>query len=172
MTGVQTCALPISRKSVLGEVSFVALGADDATSAQIAAQFQANEEQTLMDGTNTVTAQTSTSTTAVAATAPATDAQPPVNPRATAPVTPAIQASAPAATATGPTVDQVRAEAVAESQRIAAIRKLCGAKHAGIEAKAIAEGWDATKTELEVLRASRPKAPQTKIGRASCRGRV
>jgi len=39
------------------------------------------------------------------------------------------------------------------------VRRTCApgtGKHAEIEAKAIAEGWDATKTELEVLRAERP----------------
>ena len=39
--------------------------------------------------------------------------------------------------------------------RIAAIRKSAGS-HADIAAKAVSEGWDETRTELEVLRASRP----------------
>ena len=52
----------------------------------------------------------------------------------------------------------IRAQAVAEVKRIAAIRKVCGGKHPDIEAKAIEEGWDVTRTELEVLRASRPQA--------------
>ncbi|MCE7974810.1 MAG: hypothetical protein DYG92_10905 [Leptolyngbya sp. PLA1] len=66
------------------------------------------------------------------------------------------------APANEPSAEQVRAEALAETGRIAAIRKVCavgGGKHAEIEAQAIREGWDATRTELEVLRASRPKAP-------------
>ncbi|MFW6062411.1 MAG: hypothetical protein ACOC93_06340, partial [Planctomycetota bacterium] len=50
------------------------------------------------------------------------------------------------------------------SKRIAAIRTLCASGHAEIEAKAIEEGWDATRTELEVLRASRPKAPAIHAG--------
>ncbi len=56
-------------------------------------------------------------------------------------------------------VAEMRAQAAAESRRIAAVRELCGGKHPEIEARAIEEGWDATRTELEVLRASRPKAP-------------
>jgi len=57
------------------------------------------------------------------------------------------------------TPEQVRAAALAETARIAAVRKVCGGKHSEIEAQAIRDNWDATRTELEVLRASRPKAP-------------
>ncbi len=60
------------------------------------------------------------------------------------------------------TPEQIRAAALAETARIDAIRKVCaagGGKHSSIEAQAIRDGWDATRTELEVLRASRPKAP-------------
>jgi hypothetical protein len=58
-------------------------------------------------------------------------------------------------------VRDLRAQMAAETDRIAAIRRLCatGGAHAAIESQAIREGWDATRTELEVLRASRPKAP-------------
>jgi hypothetical protein len=38
------------------------------------------------------------------------------------------------------------------------VRKLC-AKHPDLETKAIADGWDITRAELEVLRASRPTPP-------------
>jgi len=47
-----------------------------------------------------------------------------------------------------------------ERVRVASIMKLT-VKHPEIAAKAVSEGWDSTKTELEVLRASRPKAPTT-----------
>lgn len=56
-------------------------------------------------------------------------------------------------------VATIRAELAAETTRVASIRAVCGATHAEIEAKAIAEGWDSTKAELEVLRASRPRLP-------------
>ncbi len=65
----------------------------------------------------------------------------------------------PPITAAEPTAEQVRTEALAETTRIAAVRKVCGGKHGEIEAQAIRDRWDATRTELEVLRASRPKAP-------------
>jgi len=54
------------------------------------------------------------------------------------------------------TAEQVRADALAETNRISAIRKACGGRFGDIEARAIAEGWDASRAELEVLRASRP----------------
>ena len=53
------------------------------------------------------------------------------------------------------TAEQIRADALAESNRINGIRRACGGRHGNIEAKAIAEGWDSQRTELEVLRASR-----------------
>jgi hypothetical protein len=40
---------------------------------------------------------------------------------------------------------------------VAAVRKACDGKHPDIEAKALEEGWDATRAELEVLRTERPK---------------
>lgn len=46
----------------------------------------------------------------------------------------------------------------AERGRVASIMKIT-AQHPQIAAKAIADGWDSTRTELEVLRASRPMAP-------------
>ncbi len=113
--------LNVARKSILGEVSFVALGADDNTSAAIAAsQVQA------MPDTAT--------------------------PEETAPAP--VQAAAPP----DPALD-LRASTAAEMKRIASIQKLCGTKHSEIAAKAVEEGWDQTRTELEVLRADRPQAP-------------
>ncbi len=53
-------------------------------------------------------------------------------------------------------ITDIRTAAAAETTRIAAIKKICNGKFDDIEAKAIAEGWDQPKCELEVLRASRP----------------
>lgn len=52
-------------------------------------------------------------------------------------------------------VSIVRAKAAAENKRIAAVSEIA-ADYPSIRAKAIEEGWDATKTELEVLRAKAP----------------
>ncbi|MBN2377053.1 MAG: hypothetical protein JXD22_11670 [Sedimentisphaerales bacterium] len=61
--------------------------------------------------------------------------------------------------ATDKSVLELRARHAAELSRITAIAKVCGGKHPDIEAKAVAEGWSEIKAELEVLRASRPEAP-------------
>jgi hypothetical protein len=162
----------VVRKATLGEISFVDLGADGNTSAQVAASSPGTtpvqeKETSIMEG-NASANVNPTSTPATPQTAASPTAAAP------APAVPAVQAAAsnPAASISGErTPDQVRAEALAETTRIAAIRKLCapvpGRVHfAEIEAKAIAEGWDATKTELEVLRAGRPRAPLPGAGAA------
>ena len=46
----------------------------------------------------------------------------------------------------------------AEAKRIANVAAICE-KHPEIKARAISEGWDENKAELEVLRASRPRVP-------------
>lgn len=113
----------IARKALLGEVSFVALGADDSTSAQIAAHKEPPMPQ------------------------------------------PNVAATTPASDPDTATPESIRAQAAAEMKRIAAIQKVCGTggKHAEIAAKAVEEGWDATKAELEVLRADRPATPAAHV---------
>jgi hypothetical protein len=63
--------------------------------------------------------------------------------------------------ATGATAEDIRAQALAETQRVAAIRQICNGRFADVEAQAISEGWDATRTELEVLRRGRPQLNTT-----------
>ncbi|WP_413431561.1 hypothetical protein [Crateriforma spongiae] len=126
----------IARKSALGEVSFVALGADDKTEARVAAnqpddddtgEGDDDQEDTILEPVN---ASLNMST------------KPKTNPKPSSPI------------------DDMRAEAAAESRRIAGIRKLCAENHPDIEADAIEQGWSITKTELAVLRSERPKAPE------------
>ncbi len=155
----------IARKSTLGEVSFVALGADDDTYARVAAGASGdqNQEVTTMEfeqwaddnGFNVDELDDKT----VASLKAVFDAQQqtPDEPQAAA-------APAPAATVEPDNsipdpAAEMRSKAAAEARRISAIRTVCGGEHAVIEAQAIEEGWDETKTELAVLRASRPKAP-------------
>lgn len=69
-----------------------------------------------------------------------------------------IQATATALNASA-VVDDIRTQAATETKRIAAIRKICAGQFHDIEAQAIAEGWDEHRTELAVLRASRPQGP-------------
>ncbi|MBX3387171.1 MAG: Mu-like prophage major head subunit gpT family protein [Phycisphaeraceae bacterium] len=154
--------LHIARESVLGEVSFVALGADDDTTAQIAAKRSPG--RAAAQETNTMTFEQWLEAKGFAD-ADLNDAQ-----RASLEALFASEPDASTATATAtddaptetdsPSVTaQMRAEAAAESSRIAAIRRLCSplnGRHADLEAKAIADGWDVTRTELELLRAERP----------------
>ena len=128
--------LYIARKSTLGEVSFVALGADDNTEARVAAgQADEDDPETAEEEAN--------------------DDLEPVNASLEMTTKPKVKPQSESLSA----VEQMRAEAAAESRRIAGIRKLCGGKHPTIEADAIEQGWSVTKTELTVLRSERPKAP-------------
>jgi len=142
----------VARRTVLGEISFVDLGADGNTTATIAAQRQ---ENALMDETNN------------------------------APVTPADENNTPEPTREAPTdghgtdanpsvtpVTELRAQALAESKRIAAIRRVCAGRYPDIEERAISEGWTQDRTELEVLRASRPKVPAVHVTDNAIGGRV
>ncbi|MDP6717677.1 MAG: Mu-like prophage major head subunit gpT family protein, partial [Pirellulaceae bacterium] len=158
-----TGPLYIARKSTLGEISFVALGADDNTWAHVAAGAgrEQNQEVNTMefeqwaaDNKLPIDEMDDKHVAGLKAMFDKQQATPP-------PATP----TPPAAPATGhpdPPPDpaaEMRASAAAESKRIAAVRKVCNNEYPDIEAKAIEEGWDETKTELAVLRATRPKAP-------------
>jgi hypothetical protein len=48
---------------------------------------------------------------------------------------------------------------IAETERLNAIRAVCGGRVNDIEARAIREGWDGPRTQLAVLRAGRPTPP-------------
>lgn len=60
-------------------------------------------------------------------------------------------------------VQAMRTDVAAEHERVTAIRRLCGPQHDTIAARAIIKGWDTTRTELEILRADRPQAPAAHI---------
>ncbi|MFO0839609.1 MAG: hypothetical protein U1D55_13920 [Phycisphaerae bacterium] len=121
----------VARKASLGEISFVDLGADGNTSVQIAAQ----KETQVMDDHENPKPTESAGTEAAPTTSAGTDAD------------------------AGPDIQAARRDAANELRRQAAIRKICGERFVEIAAKAIEENWTVEKTELEVLRAGRPKAP-------------
>jgi phage major head subunit gpT-like protein len=126
----------VIRACRLGEISFVALGADDDTSANIAAGNFFDKEHIMAieakkDGQDTVQA------------TGLPESKPEIK----------IEASVPA---TAPDMSAVNAANAANERRLGAIRKLCGTNHE-LCAKAIEENWTPEKTELEVLRASTPK---------------
>lgn len=144
----------VARRAVLGEISFVVLGADDNTSAQIAANAANGKENEDMDFEQWLEAQgfdasalsekQSGSLRALHEAADRSDG--------------ADTVTATAGPAVSDAVASLRAELAVEAERVNAIRKICVGR-GEIEAQAIKDGWDVTRTELEVLRASRPQGP-------------
>ncbi|MEO0588547.1 MAG: hypothetical protein AAF078_13015, partial [Planctomycetota bacterium] len=114
----------VVRRSTLGEISFVDLGADGRTSATIAASAGTEPD----DGGET---------------------PPAAEPNQIDPGRDVVA--------------EMRSQAAAETDRISAIRRICSGEHRSLEAQAIRDGWDATRCELEVLRAGRPKAPAAHV---------
>jgi hypothetical protein len=159
----------IARQTTLRELTICDAGADDQTSVNIAASAAQTTKEFIMDpnfqewlqakGFNPdLLADVGVSTLEAAWEAEIKAAQ------VETPDPKTIQATSPVA--------DIRAESAAESLRISAVRKACGGKHGEIEAKAIAEGWDETKTELAVIRAERPKAPAGHVANHSLDGTV
>ena len=143
----------IARKSTLGEVSFVALGADDDTEARIAAGQSGDDEDLDSEQPDDDTTESDDSELD--------------------PVNASLDlGSKPKRPVTSGVVSKMRIEAAAESKRIAGIRKVCAGKHPEIEARALEEGWSVTKTELAVLRIERPKAPDQQASQPMYRREV
>lgn len=159
--------LNIVRAGRLGEVSIVAVGADESATARIAAtaagvDFMNFAEWLKARGLEldklTPEAKATLEAAYKADGAAGTPAPAPAPAGTPAPVA----ASGTPAPSPEATVEAMRATIAAESERIAAVRAACtlnGKHFADIEAKAIKENWSKDKTELEVLRASRPTTP-------------
>lgn len=155
----------IARRSELGEVSFVALGADDQTSAQVAASaanstqevFSMNFEKWLEAKGFTLADldETQRATLEAAYQAETEEPEP-----AKVPEPKKLEAAA----VLDP-VAEMRVKAAAESVRIADVTAALTA-HPVIQAKALAEGWTKDKAELEAMRADRPAAPAIIRGQA------
>ena len=150
----------VVRRATLGEISFVDLGADGQTSASVAASASSLEQESsdmdedkdvkgTDDGQKSEVNQTTEPTETVEGTSQNVEAQD-----------------------AGSAVAEIRAEALAETRRIAAIRKICGGQSTEIEARAIDRGWDETRCELEVLREGRPTAPAVHFRDNSISGTV
>ncbi len=133
----------VVRKSTLSEISFVDLGADSQTSATVAAKAEGIDSQPDEEQANM-----STENRTDAVGAASQDGQ---SSRSDIQNTGGASARNP--------VQAIREQVAAEVERIAAIRKLCAGEYPQIEARAIRDGWDEPRTELEILRESRPKAP-------------
>jgi hypothetical protein len=141
----------VIRRSSLGEISFVDLGADGATSASVAAQASATFGETEMDPSQNVNQddQPTTPTTPVAP-----DAAPVLVPPNPVPVEPVTN---PPEIATE--VEAMRAAHAAELERIAGIRSIYNGALPLVEAQAIREGWNLEKAELMKIRMMRPEVP-------------
>lgn len=137
------------RRSRLKHVAIVANGADGSTSVNIAAQAATQSKEIDMEFATWIEAQGFTTDTLTEQQQTSLQAMFDASKQANG--TPKIEAAS--------AVAVLRAELATETARVAAIRKLCGGKHTDIEAQAIKEGWDETKTELAVVRADRPRGP-------------
>jgi phage major head subunit gpT-like protein len=175
----------VVRKATLKEISFVDNGADSSTSARIAAN---SKEQSSMphapgtqvtpapapgsQGNQTTTVDPKPATPSITETTPPKAPTPAPTPEATPPASPATiaaRATQPPEVSDAPEAPmmQMRKQMADETRRIQAIRSICDGKLPAVEAQAIEEGWDVTKTELHVLRASRPQVPVAMQGAGS-----
>lgn len=146
---------------VLNEVSFVALGGDDTTSALVASASTSATTPTKEQNMPAEFKKWLEAKGFVADTL--TDAQ-----KTSLEAAWKAEVKAKAAPATEPPPagddpeqalrDRLRAAAAEETERLAAIKAAAGG-NAKLEAQAIKEGWSVEKTELAALRASRPAAP-------------
>lgn len=179
-----TGPLYVARQSVLREVSFVALGADDQTIARVAAGQTDDNPQEIgvtdmefeewlaamgFDAEELDERQTAGLEAMFRRESAEDDPETDDSPADSTPGAPSTQQPVEAAAPTVPAfrspqppldpIDELRAKWATERRRIARIGEICGDEHPQIEAQAIEEGWDENRTELAVLRASRPKAP-------------
>ena len=146
----------VVRRSSLGEISFVDLGADGNTSAFVAATHPRGESTVSKSPAESATPATEDDKPAV--TPPAVQAAAAVPDPAPTTVVNVIESQA----ITADAIQRMRAAAGAEMDRIAAVQSIAEG-HPAIEAKAIKEGWTAERTELEILRANRPVAPAVHV---------
>jgi hypothetical protein len=146
----------VVRKSTLGEISFVDLGADGETSASIAASATPLAKE-ILGKDDSIYIGASVQAVSPTVGEPEATATPVRTPAAAPQVPDRTEASAESL------IQQMRAEAAAESSRIATIRRLCAGRFPEIEARAIRDGWDGMRTELEILRHNRPTAPAVQV---------
>ena len=143
--------LNVVRKATLGEISFVDLGADGATSASLAAAgvpVCKEENQAMDDNHQSISQQ-------------ANDQLQPAEPADLRVAAEGI-ASGPDPQAPSPKPQAADGPST-EAARVLAIRMICAGRHPQIEAQAIQERWDVGRTALAVLREERPKAPAVQV---------
>ena len=150
----------IVRRATLGEISFVDAGADSATSVRIAAAHSPQSGDVSLEERNMGTdAEERTDASGAMNAAEDGSAAPDSGPPTADSRLQAPDRGLQTADSGLQTAQDIRAQAVAETERITAIRRVCAGQFDEIQAMAIREGWDSTRCELEVLRAGRPKPP-------------
>lgn len=170
----QTHAGPlyVMRQTELAEISFVDLGADTNTSANVAAKAanpntrgaaDMNEFEKWLTALGLEAAKLTDEQKAKLQAKFDAEKAPPVPPA------PPVTAAAPAPVVVPDPAEGLRAAAGKELERQAAIAAVEGISPA-IQAKAVKDGWTVEKTQLEVLRAARPPAPLV-TGAAKAAGR-
>lgn len=154
----------VARRATLGEISFVVLGADDNTSAQIAASLKGDSmefDQWLAARGFEPAVLTDQQRTSLRGLfdAESLEAGREAGQRAAAAGEGSTQDGEREAVEASAAVAHLRAELGQELARTLQIRKICAGRFPEIEAKSISEGWDVQRTELEVLRVGRPAGP-------------
>ena len=139
--------LNVVRRSTLGEISFVDLGADGSTSASISAGHYEDDQFIEAAEPQPQPAQEEDDSVM-------TESEP-------IPPASVSRNSSPASgsVAAREAVTEMRLAAAAEVERIMGVRRLCAGRNNQIEARSIRDGWDLQRTELELLRNGRPAAP-------------
>lgn len=164
----------VARKTVLGEVSFVAMPADPKTRTNISANSKENamyfakwlqamglEIDELNDEQKAkLQAKFDAEQKQLQANANQDGYQPNKTAEAEGNKPPTIDGGNVSAEES---IKKDRQLQASEKRRVASINKICG-NNAEIAAKAIEEGWSEDKTKLEVLQASYPQAPQVSSG--------
>lgn len=158
----------LAKKTTLREISVTPVGADEQSSTRVAAtaisSSSSSEGQSMLKFAEWVAAMGFDAATLSDAQKTSLQAKYDAELKATATTKPAEPPKpAVAADDSATAIADLRASFAKETKRVGAVRKLCGGKHTDIEAKAVEEGWDEQKTELEVLRASRPSGPAIHI---------
>ena len=128
----------LATKTILREVSVVAVGADRSTNMHVAAAFTPTPNlQIEMEEKDKKSVEAAAPTNTATAAVPEKKVE-----------------------AAQPDVKEVAAAAVkAERERVSAIDAACGADFPEIRAKAVAEGWDIAQTNAKLLAALRERTP-------------
>ncbi len=151
----------VVRKSSLGEISFVDLGADGATSASVAANATSGADEPEPSGDVDPIAETSLPSDighgTASVTVPATEPLPIAEPESQVP------SSHVPSTNVNEAIEAMRQAHAAEIERISGIRSIFKGHFPQLEARAIREGWTLQKSELEYMRISRPALPAVHV---------